>query len=183
MRFYVYELVDPRTGEPFYVGKGSGDRIAEHERDARHGSPHPKCDRIREIWALGLVVERRHVAYFREEVDAYDFEARRIGEIGFSRLTNVHDPNAAEIIYVSHLQLVERRFAKLAKILAQVVRYMALGDGHLYESWQSAPNTIIQRRVPAAEEAYLSLIREAVDVLGLDCVNRYLKAAGNVEIA
>lgn len=31
---YVYMLVDPSTGVPFYVGKGQGDRFASHGREA-----------------------------------------------------------------------------------------------------------------------------------------------------
>jgi len=31
-RFYVYKLIDPNTSLPFYIGKGSGDRINQHER-------------------------------------------------------------------------------------------------------------------------------------------------------
>lgn len=30
---YVYLYVDPRTGEPFYVGKGVGNRILAHFGD------------------------------------------------------------------------------------------------------------------------------------------------------
>ena len=32
---YVYRLVDPRNGETFYVGKGQGDRVFAHVRNAR----------------------------------------------------------------------------------------------------------------------------------------------------
>jgi len=54
---YVYLLVDPRTGRPFYVGRGRNDRCFRHVRAARHpGAPggsgtdrFPALDRIREI--------------------------------------------------------------------------------------------------------------------------------------
>lgn len=31
LTFYVYKLIDPNTNIPFYVGKGSGDRMYQHE--------------------------------------------------------------------------------------------------------------------------------------------------------
>lgn len=31
--YYVYQLVDPFTDEPFYVGKGSGDRAEQHIKE------------------------------------------------------------------------------------------------------------------------------------------------------
>jgi len=31
-RFYVYHLIDPFTGFPFYVGKGTGNRMYDHEK-------------------------------------------------------------------------------------------------------------------------------------------------------
>jgi hypothetical protein len=33
--YYVYLLIDPRTGEPFYVGKGTGERFRSHGDAAR----------------------------------------------------------------------------------------------------------------------------------------------------
>ena len=32
--FYVYCLMDPRNNEPFYIGKGVGNRIFDHEKCA-----------------------------------------------------------------------------------------------------------------------------------------------------
>lgn len=34
LKCYVYRLIDPRNGETFYVGKGSGDRVFAHVRGA-----------------------------------------------------------------------------------------------------------------------------------------------------
>ncbi|OHF38251.1 hypothetical protein HMPREF2550_02660 [Corynebacterium sp. HMSC074A01] len=61
---YVYMLVDPRNGLPFYVGKGQGLRFSSHddEADAASGDApeendpemSEKIERIREIWASSL---------------------------------------------------------------------------------------------------------------------------------
>lgn len=87
--FYVYELVDPRNGAPFYVGKGKGGRMLAHEREAISGSNHPKCRRIREVWASGLTIERRIVSRHDIEAEAYAAEGARIREIGLANLCNL----------------------------------------------------------------------------------------------
>lgn len=71
MTFYVYELVDPRDGVVFYVGKGKGPRINHHEAEARRGKQSRKCDRIRAIHAAGLFVRKRKVAFYADEDEAY----------------------------------------------------------------------------------------------------------------
>jgi hypothetical protein len=90
-QYYVYQLVDPRTGNPFYVGKGKGNRIAAHEAEAKKGSNHPKCVHIREIEESGLAVERKIVKEFASEDAAYKFEAKLIKSIGRANLTNCAD--------------------------------------------------------------------------------------------
>lgn len=88
MRYYVYELVDPRDLTVFYVGKGSGDRILGHELEAKRGVVGPKCDLIRDIWNAGLKVERRYVRRFKAEAEALAFEQGRIAGYGLGSLTN-----------------------------------------------------------------------------------------------
>ena len=57
---YVYLLVDPRTGRPFFVGTGRGDRCHRHIHAARslpssedQASKYPLLDRIREAESDG----------------------------------------------------------------------------------------------------------------------------------
>lgn len=87
--FYVYDLIDPRDGSVFYVGKGTGDRHREHVRDAKNGASGPKCDRIRDILSAGLTVEWKIVREFDDELAAYAYEKRRISRIGLQNLTNI----------------------------------------------------------------------------------------------
>ena len=33
--YYVYALIDPRTDKVFYIGKGIGDRVFNHEIESK----------------------------------------------------------------------------------------------------------------------------------------------------
>ena len=89
MRFFVYDLIDPRTGETFYVGKGQKSRPSQHTRDAIAGVRSAKCDRIREILAGGAEVKVEIVKRFDKEDDAYRFESARIRSFERGKLTNI----------------------------------------------------------------------------------------------
>lgn len=48
---YVYALVDPDNGQIFYVGRGTGDRIFDHVKEAKNTNlSTAKVERIRKIW-------------------------------------------------------------------------------------------------------------------------------------
>lgn len=81
---YVYELIDPRTNLPFYVGKGSGERARFHlSEKARAKSDNPrKFNKIQKIRSEGLEPEVKIVKYFESESDAYEFEEMLIQKYG-----------------------------------------------------------------------------------------------------
>jgi hypothetical protein len=57
--FYVYALRDPRIGQVFYVGKGVGDRVYQHARNAKasgESAKGAKLATIREVHNAGLEV-------------------------------------------------------------------------------------------------------------------------------
>jgi hypothetical protein len=107
--YYVYELIDPRDKSVFYVGKGTGKRIDHHELEARRGRVSRKCDRIREIESAGLLVAKRKVKQFSDEVEAYLFEADHIEALGLHNLTNVlpggGSPRAGSSTYADRVRV------------------------------------------------------------------------------
>lgn len=89
--WYVYELLDPRDGKTFYVGKGKGNRVAAHEKEAAKANRvcSKKISKIKDIWSAGLFVERRINAFFWDEQSAYDHETDVIDAYSLENLTNV----------------------------------------------------------------------------------------------
>jgi hypothetical protein len=79
-RYYVYELIDPRSSLPFYVGKGTGKRAWAHagnERAGREPNPH-KAEILGQLRRAGLAVEVRIVQDGLSETEAFSAERRRI---------------------------------------------------------------------------------------------------------
>ena len=91
-KFYVYFLIDGRSGTIFYVGKGKGDRIIQHRRDARRPSPvnAVKTQRIRDC---GKHLVEQIFADGLSEGDALDVERRLIQQLREFGLTNITSGN------------------------------------------------------------------------------------------
>jgi hypothetical protein len=90
--YYVYTLAYP-DGRIFYVGKGQGDRILQHEKEARqYYNPQrkesAKVRAIREIWASGGQVVKTKVFQTENEEEAYEYEKQFIAQCDSHFLTN-----------------------------------------------------------------------------------------------
>lgn len=99
LQYYVYRLIDPRTGQTFYVGKGKGNRVYAHINDALKnfdGQSYESNDedeisekikQIREIKAAGLEVIHVIQRYGMTEKEAFEVEAALID--CYPGLTNI----------------------------------------------------------------------------------------------
>lgn len=87
MKYYVYTLGWP-SGLVFYVGKGKGKRIADHEKEALRGHDCPKCELIRSIWRSGGTVQRAIVFETDDEQEALAYEMDLINAYGPDQLVN-----------------------------------------------------------------------------------------------
>jgi hypothetical protein len=94
--YYIYALLRP-DGRPFYIGKGLGPRVFQHENEARHPnsfrSNAHKLNVIRSIWRSDSQVEYAILSASSDEADIYEEETiyiekyKRIHEGG--TLTNL----------------------------------------------------------------------------------------------
>lgn len=107
-KYYVYELRDPRftPSRTFYVGKGTEDRLYQHQKDMRRMLKTragimrmgPKHKRILEILDDGYQVG--YFILFRTDVEeeAYQVESRRIEHYGLEHLCNeTYGYNSAKV--------------------------------------------------------------------------------------
>ena len=86
--FYVYVLCKPDF-TPFYVGKGVGSRVLNHESDARNTTLRShKLNVVRRIHSTGQSVIYRLDSFFEEEKAALERERKLIAEIGRHDLGN-----------------------------------------------------------------------------------------------
>lgn len=84
-KFYVYQLVDPRTNNIFYVGKGSGKRAFSHTNAVRSGRKDGNSQKqavISEILQAGLEPKVIFVSTNLQENAAYILEEQIITNLG-----------------------------------------------------------------------------------------------------
>lgn len=110
--FYVYLLVRP-DDSPFYVGKGIGRRMYDHDAEARRGHHCHKCNTIRKIWQQGGSVRRVVVFTSADEQEALAEEIRLIAFYGRANLTNQTDGGEGKTGYVPLPDARERVRSKM----------------------------------------------------------------------
>lgn len=101
--YYVYGLIDPRNKQIFYIGKGTGNRIFEHERESifNPDSEKMKLKTIADIKSEGLDVEKIIINWNLTESEAFAAEAslinvfNYISDIGLTNIVSGHHSSEA----------------------------------------------------------------------------------------
>jgi len=102
--YYVYVYSDPDTKQPFYVGKGKGDRVFNHLNDQGESD---KAEKIKEIKEKGKEPIIEILAHGLDEETAFKVEAAVIDLIDIKNLTNIqrgHESSTYGKIEISKLE-------------------------------------------------------------------------------
>ena len=97
--YYVYGLVDPRTDQIFYIGKGSGNRVFDHEKQSLN-SPNSEVDKIKTISDIKnqeLDVKKIIILWNLDEKEAFAAEAALINALNF-----IYKPGLTNIVAGHH---------------------------------------------------------------------------------
>ena len=88
--YYVYLLIDPRDNKIFYVGKGTEDRVSQHEKEVNREIVITKKQKIlNDIYKSGMKEKRLVVGRFDTEQESFAVEAVLIHWVyGKDNLTN-----------------------------------------------------------------------------------------------
>jgi len=110
IKHYVYCLIDPRTQKPFYIGKGQGNRVFAHARDAlENADTTDKLDTIREIVGSGLKVDYLIIRHGMDDATAHAVETALIDfagrfDLGLTNLVLGHQSSAFGIMTAEEVQ-------------------------------------------------------------------------------
>lgn len=187
--FYVYQLIDPRNNQVFYVGKGKGNRIDQHESEALKGVYSAKCKLIREIQSLGLNIKKQKVFHSGDEDEAYQFEADMIANIGLENLTNVLPGGTGGKAYTDYLfrrQVIKGKYTVyVVKQMIKTIKWFTglVGTNNVNElskysydiKWFDGKDRSISLPVGAViKESFPSIIKE----WGIERVEAFFKDNG-----
>lgn len=147
-KYYVYRLVDPRTLQTFYVGKGCGDRVLQHVKDAKtlinkdEDSTSLKIQQITEILSAGKqaipIIHRRGMT----ERQAFEVEAALIDCYpGLTNIQSGHNPERGVISLedlCSLFNIAEYLEPNEKYIIIKTTTNAIASNGGLYEATRRA---------------------------------------------
>ncbi len=112
LKYYIYRLIDPRSGDTFYVGKGKDNRLFAHIQQKlleTDDSENLKLKQISEIYSSGL--EPIHVIHrhgITDEKTAFEIEASLMD--AYPGLTNVQGGHSSGARGCMNIKQIEEMY-------------------------------------------------------------------------
>lgn len=172
--YYVYLLAHPTTNEIFYVGKGTGNRVFEHLKEAADSpNSNKKLKAIRDIARKGLKVRCLIHRHGLTEKEAFEVESALIDFIGLENLSNrVLGHKADERGQMTINEVVARCNATEVAIsepsiliVVNKLYYRGISEEDLYEitrkHWVVSPK---QHKAKYAFAVYNGVVRQVYEI-------------------
>lgn len=107
--FYVYQLIDSRNNNIFYVGKGQGNRMYQHEEIAKKGKSENRklCYKIKKILSEGENILYKKIFETDDEKKALLKEKEIIKKLGLENLCNITEGGIGGDTYKNNPHLNE----------------------------------------------------------------------------
>ena len=184
--WYVYRLIDPRTGHTFYVGKGQGDRVFQHVNGALReddidqneaGIMSLKRTTIQDIRNAGLeVIHLIHRHGLKTEESAYEVEAALID--AYPGLTNIAGGHHSSIQGCRSVEEIKRAYAAEPLVAHEPLILIFVGRLILDRSdIYNAVRGIWKMSKAKAEQRNLVLAYDGVTVIGAFRPRQWMVAA------
>lgn len=152
--YYVYGLIDPRNARYFYIGKGKGNRVFDHIKEAKNSNTDKdKIKTIKQIQQAGLEVICMILRHgLRDDEEALNIEATLINFIGIESLTNEQDGINNDDYGIANVKELQQRYSceefddegKPPFMIIKIKQeFLDKNDGSLYETcryaWKISP--------------------------------------------
>lgn len=178
-RYYTYSYAYP-NGTVFYVGKGTGERIDDHEKEARTKCACSKCQVIRLIWDNGATVQKSIEFNSLSDSEARLREVELIKQYSGPYLVNTHFNLSAKQILPSgeslRMLLIERTspasniFVAPQRTFRSLRQRAGLKIAKLAREADISPSSIY--RIENGEKVTRELVQAALNV-----INKRLQAS------
>ena len=123
LKYYVYRLIDPRNGETFYVGKGTGNRVFQHAQgkyDNKSDKISEKIFRINKIKVSGFDVAHVIHRHGLDSKTAYEVEAALLDAYpGTTNLSGGHLSGERGVMHAE--EVIEKFKAEIADFKHRMV--------------------------------------------------------------
>ncbi|GJQ43921.1 MAG: hypothetical protein JETCAE03_34190 [Ignavibacteriaceae bacterium] len=108
MKYYTYELIDPRDNKVFYVGKGTNKRMYSHYASVKNGNIMRNenfSQKLKELVDNNLKPIYKKVIETNIEQEAFDKEIELIKQYGKNNLCNLTDGGEGGFCDIKHQKL------------------------------------------------------------------------------
>lgn len=134
MKHHIYALIDPRTCQPFYIGKGTSARRFNHFKsapiDARQNPD--KVAVFDAIKKAGLVPQAIILSWHETQEEAYEAEKNMIDAVDIENLTNKNVGGAGGMLKTSNVEKEksQRLTDKMEKFAQGVAKGLTYSDAY-----------------------------------------------------